>query len=492
MRRLLHRLPVRLRHHWKLPAAFAAFLLVLGLVAGTVRITPIVASGGSEVEAAVAQDVAGREDLWDASAPHTISVSYDATAYDEMLDDYFDDDEKTWIKADVVIDGTTIQNAGLRLKGNSTLRGLKDARPGAKTTTRQQGPGGRGGFGGMTNLSTDKPADLPWLIDFGKYEEGRTYQGLEQLSVRPAAQGSELSVNEALALSLVAESGEPSQRYAYSSFTVNGGRAATRLVVQHPDEEYASSLGDGVLYKALATGAFSYQGDDLTEYTDDFKQINKTGSQDLTPVIRFLKWLDSASDEEFAAHLADHVDVESFAKYAALQNLLLNFDDMAGPGKNFYLWYDLGSGKLRVITWDLNFAFSGDTALKPGETASMGGGMMRPGGQQGQQDQQGQRPEMPEGGPPEGFPQQGGQEGRGGGMRMGNTLKTKFLAAEAFKDDYEQAYRELYRTLYADGAATTVLDALEKVVGAGQVTRLRETVEARTKALASDPVITGG
>lgn len=472
MRRLIHRLPVRLRHHWKLPAAFAGFLLALGLVAGTVRITPIVAAGGSEVQATAAQDVAGTSDLWNSTAGHSIAVSYDATAYDEMLDDYFDDDEKTWIKADVVIDGTTIRNVGMRLKGNSTLRGLKDARPGAKTT-QQQGPGGRGGFGGMTSLSTDKPADLPWLIDFGKYEEGRTYQGLEQLSVRPAAQGSTSSVNEALALSLVAESGEPSQKYTYSSFAVNGGQAATRLVVQHPDEEYASSLGEGVLYKALATGNFAYQGDDLTEYTDDFKQINKTGSQDLTPVITFLKWLDSASDEEFAAHLADYVEVESFAKYAALQNLLLNFDDMAGPGKNFYLWYDLGSGKLEVITWDLNFAFSGDPALKPGETAAMGGGgMMRPGGRQG----------LP----------QPDQERRGGGMRMGNTLKTKFLAAEAFKDDYEQAYRELYQALYADGSAKAVLDALERVVGADQVTDLRETVDARTKALAADPVVTGG
>ncbi|MFI6484676.1 CotH kinase family protein [Nonomuraea sp. NPDC050663] len=479
MRRLIHRLPVRLRHHWKLPAAFAGFLLVLGLVAGTVRVTPIVASGGSEVQAAAAEDVAGTSDLWSSTDGHAIAVSYDATEYDEMLDDYFDDDEKTWIKADVVIDGTTIRNVGMRLKGNSTLRGLKDARPGAKTTTQQQGPGGRGGFGGMTNLSTDKPADLPWLIDFGKYEEGRTYQGLEQLSVRPAAQGSASSVNEALALSLVAESGEPSQKYAYSSFAVNGGQAAARLVVQHPDEEYASSLGEGVLYKALATGNFAYQGDDLTEYTDDFKQINKTGSQDLTPVITFLKWLDSASDEEFAAHLADYVEVESFAKYAALQNLLLNFDDMAGPGKNFYLWYDLGNDKLRVITWDLNFAFSGDTALKPGETASMGGGMTRPGGRQG--------------GPPEGLPQPDQERrGGGGGMRMGNTLKTRFLAAEAFKDDYEQAYRELYKTLYADGSAKAVLDALERVVGADQVTQLRETVAARTEALAADPVVTGG
>ena len=82
--------------------------------------------------------------------------------------------------------------------------------------------------------------------------------------------------------------------------------------------------------------------------------MNGQGSQDLQPIISFLKWMDGASDDEFAAHLADHVDVESFARYVATQNLLVHSDDMAGPGRNYYLWYDLGTKKLTVVSRDLN------------------------------------------------------------------------------------------------------------------------------------------
>ena len=56
-----------------------------------------------------------------------------------------------------------------------------------------------------------------------------------------------------------------------------------------------------MLYKVLASSSFTYQGDDQTEYTDYFAQVNLVGSYDLQPVVSFLKWLDGASDEEFAS-----------------------------------------------------------------------------------------------------------------------------------------------------------------------------------------------
>src|SRR6185436_18012406 len=101
-------------------------------------------------------------------------------------------------------------------------------------------------------------------------------------------------------LSLVAGSGEPSQRYAVSSFTVNDRPAVTRLLLEHPDKDYANDLdGDGVLYKSRASSQFADQGDDQTAYRDDFDQINKKGSQDLQPVIELIQWVARASDAEF-------------------------------------------------------------------------------------------------------------------------------------------------------------------------------------------------
>jgi spore coat protein CotH len=43
-----------------------------------------------------------------------------------------------------------------------------------------------------------------------------------------------------------------------------------------------------------------------------------------------------ASRSEFAAGLSDRVDVGAFAAYVALQDIVDNFDDMSGPGQNYY------------------------------------------------------------------------------------------------------------------------------------------------------------
>lgn len=359
------------------------------------------------------------------------------------------------------------------------------------------GPPGGGGPGGQ-QLKAEEPEDLPWLISFDEFAEGRRYQGLSQLAVRPSLNGSTL-LNEALALTLTGESGEPTQEYAYGSFTVNGRSSAPRLLIGHPDEAYAEDLGDGVLYKSLASSSFSYKGEDQTAYADDFKQINRKGTQDLQPVIDLVKWTEESSDTEFAQGLADRLDITSFARYLALQNLMVNFDDMSGPGRNYYLWYDLGAKKFKVVSWDLNYAFNGDAEAGATDTLSMGGrGGGRPQGQQGSQNQQEQQPRQ---GQQDGQGQQERQGRPGGGMQMGHTLKERFLENAAFKEVYAEQYRLLYRDLLADGTAASALDAIvasyrlnegaDTDRATSDAETLRTTLQTRIKSLSTDATVTG-
>lgn len=139
-----------------------------------------------------------------------------------------DEGDKDYIKADLTIDGTLIEDVGMRLKGNSTLRSLQDGGDAAG------GEGMPGGGGGMVQLSADSPQELPWLISFDEYEEGRAYQGHIEIALRPAASGSDTALNEALALSLTAESGQTTQDYSFTSVSVNGGDSAARLVLDAP------------------------------------------------------------------------------------------------------------------------------------------------------------------------------------------------------------------------------------------------------------------
>ena len=358
-----------------------------------------------------------------------------------MLSTFREDGEKEYIRADITIDSTLIEDVGLRLKGNSTLQSLSNNSMGG------------GGGGGMTQLSEDNPEELPWLVSFDEYEEGRAYQGMTEIALRPAASGSEVAINEALALELTAESGQVTQDYTFTSVTVNGSESAARIVVDAPDTELADELGSGVLYKARAGGSLDYVGDDPTEYEDSFKQINAEGAYDLQPVMTLMKFLNESTDEEFAEELGDYVDTESFAKYLAIQEILSNNDAMDGPGNNYYLWYDTTEKQFTVLSWDLNLALSG----------MMGGGSMAGGTGGMQQDTEATdtASEMPA--LPDGMEMPGGEEGEGAGPSGGSdsgVLKERFLDNEEFYAMYEQAYAELYEQLIASGYAEETLNEL--------------------------------
>ncbi|WP_405628450.1 CotH kinase family protein [Streptomyces sp. NBC_00016] len=557
-KRLAHRIPLRLRHHWKPAGSLAVGLSVLLIFFGDVRVTPFVTSASTADGDEITDNVTGAVDLFDDSRTHSIQLEYSETDFTDMMEKYQDEGEKEYIKADLTVDGVYLNDVGIRLKGNSTLQSLRGSGTGGggqggpagqdgggqnggqRQTTgaqngdqqqnggQQQAPqgggraaGGGGGGGGMTqfSLSASKPEELPWLISIDEYVEGRAYEGHRELSLRPGVDEA-LPLNEALSLSLMKKSGQTAEKFAFTAVKVNSRPVATRLMVENPSKDYVDAeLGStGVAYKARAGSSFDYVGDDPTDYEESFKQLNLKGSQDLSPVMKLLKWVNQASDAEFAENLDRYVDVESFSEYVATQNLLLNFDDMAGPGKNYVLWYDLGTKKFSVLGWDFNLTFSGTATTGPDDSTSMGGGGGG-GGMPGAAAQDGAA-DTPSGTPsalPSGMPQAPGngqqdaqQDGRqdadtaeaggpGGGMG-GNLLKERFLAADAFDGAYHAAYKKLYQEFYASGYALDALDSLAaqaKRAGAdtsgvsATAKSLGGTVTSRTESLAKNEVITG-
>ena len=479
-------------------------LLVVVLVLGDMRIFAFTSSEQTASQAEVMTNIAGTVDLFDDRVMHEIAISFSQAEYDNLIATYQEEGEKAFIQATVTIDGTTIAPVGLRLKGNSTLMGLRndggfgggggrgfappsecipsalqgmmgDATPAAAgapvaggtpvagvtpeanatpAAGEAAGPGGPGGFG--ANLDAEDPSTLPWLISFDEYIDGQRYQGYADIAVRPVMT-SEANLNEALSLKLVGAAGEPTQLAAYSSVTWNDSEPDLRLILEAPGDEFVERnfAGNGVLYKALSTGNFEYLGDDPTLYVESFSQETAKHHQDLKPLIELLKWNDQASDEEFAAELDQHIDTASLARYIALQELLDNFDDMAGPGKNYYLWYDLDTGKFTILTWDLNLALSsmggpggrGFSAMEDVDFSAMQACIERVRGEQGGDEGPG-----------------GGGPGGRGGMRMGHPIKERFLAAPEFQDLYTREYANVYNALFGDDYASGELTRLTDVV----------------------------
>jgi len=416
------------------PRWAAAAVLVIGLT-GCGTAVPDAAPGP------------GATGLFDSSQVHTVDVQVDEADVAAMISEYRTSGEKTWIPGTVTIDGTELSDVGLRLKGNSSLR--------------------------MTSSDAD-PATLPWLVRLDKYVDGQSYGEVRSFVVRSNVTGT--AVNEAVALELIELAGLAGQQATPVRLTVNDGAPTLRLVIENPDEVWEASVFDsvGALYKSEAEGDWSYRGADPASYTDVFDQ--ETGEDDLTPLIEFLDFVNNADDATFAAEIADNLDVESFSRYLAVQELVGNFDDISGPGNNSYLRYDAETGTFTVVSWDQNLSFGAMNEMVPGGAGGgvADGAQVPPGGAPdagglGQRPGAGELPSTPDGRtvePPGGMGDLGDLPGGMGdlgdlpggmGGMGGNILEERFRAVPELAALYDKAVADLTAELIDSGAAAEVL-----------------------------------
>lgn len=466
-----------------MPPRLGVLLVILGLLAAACSGSESAgaspeASPEASSEASSAADTAEAVFLSEDTI-HEISVEFDQDDYDAAIAAYQADQSKEWITATVTIDGTEYTDVGMRLKGNSSLFGL--------------GGDNRGGAGG--NVDASSPETLPWLIRLDKYVDGQNHDGIYDLVVR--SNNSTTALNEAVALDLLELAGLASQDSAYASFSVSGSDPVLRLVVQNPDDVWMAAhfSSDGTLYKAEATGDYSYRGDDPDSYDEVFDI--EAGDGDLSPLIEFLDFINNSDDETFYAELEQWLDTDSFATYLAVQDLIANSDDIDGRGNNSYLYLDPETGRFTVVPWDHNLAFGGagfaGGALAGGGPMAIDGAGQVPAGQvPAGQAAAGQAPA----GASDGFtqldngsgteatapadisqdgslPADGAVPGQGdftpgargqlagpgaAGPQASNVLVDRFLADADYAALYQSELDRLTTELYNSGAASEILD----------------------------------
>jgi spore coat protein CotH len=369
--------------------------------------TPTASVNSTTTSTKAEQAATSGGELFDSSTVHEVTVAFAQEDYEAMIATYKSSTVKDWITATVTIDGVTFENVGMRLKGNSSIRGLAEG--------RQGGPGGE--------VSATAPESLPWLIRLDKNVEGQNYDGIVDLVVRSSTW--ETSLNEAVSLELLQMAGLASQKAIAVRFSVNGGAEVLRLATELPDDEWMDeNLDGGALYKAEATGDYSYRGADPASYDEVFDQEAGKDDADLTPLIEFLDFINNSDDATFGAELQDRLDIDAFATYLAMEELIGNFDDIDGPGNNSYLYYDLQTGVFTVVPWDHNLAFGG-----------FGGGNT-----------------------PAGAAAQGDAAVKQRGHGKANILVTRFHANAEFQALYVERLAELKESLYGSGDAAGVLD----------------------------------
>lgn len=440
---------------------------VAGCTAGTAAAAKSPASGtttgsgsgsGAAGTAIAVKDTTATGTMFDAGSMHTIAIEVDQAALKKALQAYVDSSDKQWVTAGVTIDGTTFAKVGMKLKGNSSLRGVS---------------------------ANSDPQTLPWRVRLDKYVDGQNLGGYTDFTVR--ANSSQTSLNEAVALDLLRDAGLASEAAVQTRFSVNGSKQALRLTVQNLNEDWAeenfTSAGkDSVLYKAEGDGNWSWQGESA-DYSSSF-DIEAGQEDDYTPLIALLDLLNNGTAQEIADRLPTMLDIDTFAKYLAFEDLIDNFDDIDGPGNNSYLFWDSATKKFTVVAWDHNLAFGSGPGMGQGGQGGAGmgqggqGGMGQPpsgmavptgapGGQGGPGQDDGQN--STQNSSPNG---QGGNQngGRNGGGRPGggdNPLVKVFKANSDWLALYNSATTDLKAQLFTSGLLTQSLDKWVSVLTSG-------------------------
>lgn len=487
-----------LRRHYPLLVALLLVTLLLIVGLDDQRIVAYTAPGKLQPEAVTAAQANYSSDvaLFDDTVAHSVQVLMSTEDFEQMLTTYRETGSKEYFHADVIIDGVRVNNVGVRLKGNASLRTALGGRmagerpqfggmfggeealpnPGAVPQDRQQlrpnrgvppsqpGAGGErptppagalpegqapvmpepgaapfwggGDVGnkGAADVEVTVDTKIPLMIRFDKYVEGQTYQGYTHLALRTYGTSTDAAMlQEPVTNDAARAIGLPVARTAYASVQLNDGEKQLYILSQAINEQYLQEHFEnpnGVLYKAELGSTLRYQGEDPSLYANSFTQKTRLNDADLAPLIAFMRFLTEADDATFAAQLPDYFDVEAFATYLALNNLLVNTDSIVGMNNNYYLYYDDVGGRFTLLMWDANESLG---------KLAMGGASANYDIYAGREDS---------------ATAQGGAPMRGGLRGGSNTLVKRFLATPEFLALYEQELQRLYQELFVSGFLT--------------------------------------
>ncbi|MGL5437696.1 MAG: CotH kinase family protein [Lachnospiraceae bacterium] len=383
----------------------------------------------------------------------TFEIKADPEEWQSMLDNAANEE---YILADITINGTLIENVGIRPKGNSTLSSI------------------------ARDDSTDR---YSFKIKFDKYVDDQTWMGLDKM-VLNSNYSDKTSMKEYLSYDIMSYIGVEAPLFSFADISVNGENWGFYLAVEDYETGYLNRTtgGDGELYKPesmkMGSGMMDGQmpdgdmsneempappeftegdaeftpdggderrggpngggmgrgGDDavalkyIDDNTDSYSSIfdndkTKTKEKDHRKVIEALKHLNEGTD------LETYIDVDATLRYLAAHTVVVNLDSYSGSMAHNYVLYE-NDGQINILPWDYNMAFGGfqsenasDVVNFPIDTPVSGVSME-------------DRP-----------------------------LISKLLEVPEYRESYHQYLQEIVDGYFADGKFEQTVDALDQMIG---------------------------
>ncbi|WP_150122574.1 CotH kinase family protein, partial [Rhodopirellula islandica] len=390
----------------------------------------------------VADDAAA---FFDDSFVHEVSITFENEDwYDVLFDSHANDAEDPYFAADVTIDGITMENVGVRFKGNSSFTGT-----GIKKSLK---------------------------IDFDEFDEDNdslTYLGLKKLNLNNNYNDPTM-LREKLLYDFASNFVEGASRAVHTNVTINGELYGVYTAVEQVDKTYVQtrfgSDEDGNLFKGAAADEvvddpnadfgsdLTYLGDDPVAYEENYQLKTNETANDYSDLVEFIDVLNNTSAEDLSEAIEPLLDVDDALASIAINNLFANLDSYNGAAHNYYLYDRDDTGQFTHILWDANESFGRFSLFtSPGEdlqeldpfwlpvATTTGGPIGGPGG----------------GGPPVGGP---GDIVEDEDAEESRPLMENLWAVDEYSADYLRDLAEMLREGFDVTTATERIDELADLI----------------------------
>lgn len=238
-----------------------------------------------------------------------------------------------YVTCTVEIDGEEFYQAGVRAKGNNSMRLTKEY--------------------GLSRYSLK--------LEFDQFLDGGNYHGLDKLSLDASFQDNSY-MKTYIAYDMMSFMEVPTPLCSYVWLTINGESWGLYLAVEEPEEAFARrNFGNeyGNLYKPDYRSLNDENADLALKYIDDnpasYPGIFDNARFDITEADkqRLIGALKTLSTGE---HLTSAVNVDEVLRYFTVQVFVMNWDSYIGrTGHNYFLHEQ--DGVLSILPWDYNLAF---------------------------------------------------------------------------------------------------------------------------------------
>ena len=272
--------------------------------------------------------------LFDTDDIISINIKMDEDDWNDMLENALSEE---YYQCDVVVNGKTFYNVGIRPKGNTSLSSIAD------------------------DPDTNR---YSFKLEFDYYVEGQTCYGLDKLILNNNYADA-TNMKEALVYDMFQSLGADASLYNYAKISVNGEYWGVYLALEAVEDSFLMrnyGAEDGELYKpegSMGGGSgnggadLNYSDDDLDSYSTIWDgEVTDSGKADHKRVVTALQNISDGND------LETYMDVDNILRYMAVHIFSVNDDSLSGSMAHNYYLYE-SNGQLNIIPWDYNLAFGG-------------------------------------------------------------------------------------------------------------------------------------